>query len=181
MDKWFPIQTPRLLLREFATSDERDVHEYASDAAVTEYMDWEPNTSERTRDAMRRRLREQRAWPRDEVTLAVELCAERKVIGGIRLSILDRQDRVADCGFVFNRRYWNQGYATEAMRAILDCAFTVVRLRRVWATCDARNIGSWRVMEKVGMSREGIFRRDVFQKGEWRDSYLYARQLPVSS
>ena len=48
-------------------------------------------------------------------------------------------------------------------------------MHRLWATCDTRNVGSWRVLEKVGMRREGLFRRDVFQKGEWRDSYLYAR------
>lgn len=51
-------------------------------------------------------------------------------------------------------------------------AFSVLKLHRVWATCDTRNIGSWRVMEKIGMRREGHFLRDTFQKREWRDSYL---------
>ena len=44
MDKWFPIHTMRLVLREFTTADESDVHEYASDVVVARYMDWGPNT-----------------------------------------------------------------------------------------------------------------------------------------
>jgi [ribosomal protein S5]-alanine N-acetyltransferase len=175
VDRWFPTQTARLLLREFRSPDEADVHEYASDVAVTRYMDWGPNTAEKTHEIITARLEDQCKWPRHDVMLAVELLTERKVIGTIRLTVLDRQCGIADTGFVFNRRYWNQGYATEAVRAVLGAAFSSLGLHRVWATCDTRNIGSWRVMEKAGMRREGMFRKDVFQKGEWRDSYLYAR------
>jgi [ribosomal protein S5]-alanine N-acetyltransferase len=175
MDKWFPIQTPRLLLREFIAADEDDVHEYASDAVVVQYTDWGPNTPAQTRRRISSYLEDQLTWPRDEVSLAVEQRAECKVIGTIRLAIMDRQTRTADFGFVFNRRYWNQGYALEAAGATLRAAFKSLSLHRVWATCDTRNVGSWRVLEKTGMRREGLFRGDVFQKGEWRDSYLYAR------
>lgn len=175
MDKWFPIQTPRLSLREFTADDEHDAHEYASDVVVTRYTDWGPNTPAQTRDRINGYLEEQLTWPRDEVSLAVELRMERKVIGTIRLSVIDGQTRTADFGFVINQRYWNQGYASEAARAILRAAFKMLSLHRLWATCDTRNVGSWRVLEKAGMRREGLFRRDVFQKGEWRDSYLYAR------
>jgi [ribosomal protein S5]-alanine N-acetyltransferase len=175
MDKWFPIQTPRLLLREFTADDENDVHEYGSDVVVARYVDWGPNTPAQTRNRISYHLEEQLTWPRDEVSLAVELRTERKVIGTIRLSVIDKQTRTADFGYVINRRYWNQGYASEAACAILRAAFETLSLHRLWATCDTRNVGSWRVLEKAGMRREGLFRRDVFQKGEWRDSYLYAR------
>jgi [ribosomal protein S5]-alanine N-acetyltransferase len=172
--RWFPIETARLLLREFVAIDEEDVHEYAGDPIVTRYMDWDPNTPERTHEILSARVREQRAWPRDEVVLAVELRDERKVIGSIRLSALDEARKSADFGFVFNRRYWNRGYATEALAALLARVFSAAGLVRVWATCDTRNVGSWRAMEKAGMRREAFSRRDVFQKGEWRDSYRYA-------
>lgn len=77
-------------------------------------------------------------------------------------------------GYAFNKRYWDQGYATEASRAVLHVAFSVLQLHRVWATCDVRNVASWRVLEKLGMRREAEFQGDVFQKGTWRSSYLYA-------
>ncbi len=175
MDNWFPIRTPRLLLREFATADEGDVHEYASDVVVARYTDWGPSTPAQTHDRISGYLEEQLTWPRDEVSLAAEQRTERKVIGTIRLSIVDRETRTADFGFVFKRRYWNQGYASEAAGAILRVAFETLSLHRVWATCDTRNVGSWRVFERTGMRREGLLRRNLFQKGEWRDSYLYAR------
>ena len=63
---------------------------------------------------------------------------------------------------------------TEAVRAILDAAFRQLELHRVWATCDPRNHASHGVMEKAGMRREAHFRKNVMEKGEWRDSYLYA-------
>lgn len=83
MDKWFPIQTERLLLREFTTADGPDVHEYAADRVVTRLVPWGPNTPTDTHAVMRGRLEEQRHWPRDEVTLAVELRSEKKLIGAI--------------------------------------------------------------------------------------------------
>jgi ribosomal-protein-alanine N-acetyltransferase len=174
VDKWFPIQTPRLLLRLFTERDESDVHEYGSDAVVAQYTDWGPNAAAQTRDRIQGYLKDQMTWPRDEVYLAVELRTEHKVIGTIRLKIQDEQTRTADFGFVFHRQYWNQGYATEATSAVLRVAFTTLGLHRVRATCDTRNVGSWRVMEKVGMQREAEFRQDALQKGQWRDSYLYA-------
>ena len=174
MEKWFPVLTSRLLLRPFTERDESDLHEYGSDPIVSQYTDWGPNTAAQSRDRIQHHLKEQLVWPRDEVDLAIELRAESKIIGAIRLKIQDELSRTADFGFSFNRKYWNQGYATEAASALFCVAFTTLALHRVWGTCDTRNVASWRVMEKLGMRREAKFRRDVFQKGQWRDSYLYA-------
>ena len=58
--------------------------------------------------------------------------------------------------------------------SVVSAGFANLNLHRVWATCDTRNYASYRVMEKLGMRREGLFKKDVLQKGESRDSYLYA-------
>jgi [ribosomal protein S5]-alanine N-acetyltransferase len=174
MGRWFPIETERLLLREFTAADESDIHEYGGDPIVARYVDWGPNTPEQTHEVLTNRLRAQNTWPRDEVDLAVELRDERKVIGSITLWIVDRENGVAGYGYAFNRAYWTNGYATEASRALLRVAFRTLKLHRVLATCDVRNVGSWRVMEKAGMHRERTLERDILQKGEWRDSYEYA-------
>ncbi len=174
MDRWLPIETERLLLREIRPTDEDDVHEYASDPCVSRFDSWGPNTREKTHEVVTRWLKLQEEWPRDEINLAVELRREHKRIGTMRLHVKDHEKSSVYIGYVFNRRYWNQGYATEAARALLDSAFKVLSLHRIWATCDTRNIASWRVMEKLGMRREAHFVKDAFQKGEWRDSYLYA-------
>lgn len=174
MDPWFPIETDRLLLREFRAADEADMHEYASDPEVVRLMVWGPNTPEVTRAYLAGILKEQEQWPRPSVGLAIELKSERRAIGSIELRVKDEKNRTADIGYVLTRKYWGHGYMTEAARAILDAAFRQLKLHRVWATCDPRNHASYRVMEKLGMRREAHFRKNVMEKSEWRDSYLYA-------
>ena len=185
--RWFPIRTAHLLLREFVPDDEAPIHEYASDPLVTEHMGWGPNTPEVTRTVLLEHIERQQTWPRPIVSLAIEHSADRKMIGGISLRIggvpgqpvgsspeWGGGDKTADIGYVINRHYWSRGYCTEAVRAVLDAAFNHIGLHRVWAGCDVKNPGSYRVMEKLGMRREAHFLQDVLQKGEWRDSYLYA-------
>ena len=108
------------------------------------------------------------------MNLGVELTAHRRLIGVFTLRVQSDANRSAEFGFAFNRDYWNQGYATEAAGAVLDVAFRVLGIHCVSAGCDVRNVGSYRVMEKLGLRREGHSRKDVWQKGEWRDSYRYA-------
>jgi RimJ/RimL family protein N-acetyltransferase len=171
---WFPIRTARLLLRELRETDFDDVHEYAADPAVARFMDWGPNPHAQTAEYMERKREEQGRWPRDEVTLAVEHLADAKVIGSIRLAVSDRANLTGDLGYSFNGAYWRQGYASEAARVLIDVGFGVLGLHRIWAECDTENLGSWGVMEKLGMRREGHFRDGKLVKGAWRDRYLYA-------
>jgi RimJ/RimL family protein N-acetyltransferase len=174
MNRWFPIETERLLLREFRAGDESHIHEYASDPEVVRLMIWGPNTPEMTRAFLEGALNAQERWPRPGVELAIERKEDHRLIGSIGLRIKDEANRSADIGYVLNRSCWGRGYMTEAARAILDAAFRDLHLHRVWATCDPRNHASYRVMEKIGMRREALFCKNAFEKNEWRDSYLYA-------
>jgi [ribosomal protein S5]-alanine N-acetyltransferase len=174
MDPWFPIETERLLLRELREADENDIHEYASDPEVVRLMIWGPNTRELTRDFLARALQAQTQWPRADVGLAIELKSERRMIGSIGLRMKDEGRCTADIGYVLNRKYWGNGYMTESARAVLDVAFQQLNLHRVWATCDTRNRASYQLMERLGMRREGTFVKNAMEKGEWRDTYLYA-------
>jgi ribosomal-protein-alanine N-acetyltransferase len=171
---WFPVRTPRLLLREFREADFDDVHAYATDPEVSRFMAWGPNTPDQTRDFMERKAAEQAEWPRDAVNLAMEHLVEGRVIGSIRLQVADREHRTADLGYSLHRRYWRQGYGSEAAAALVNLAFVTLGMHRLCATCDVRNAGSYGIMEKLGMTREGCLRRNVLVKGAWRDTYLYA-------
>jgi ribosomal-protein-alanine N-acetyltransferase len=167
---WFPIQTERLILREFREGDLADVHAYAVVPEVSRFMTWGPNTPEQSREFLDRALASQAEWPRGHVGLAVE--RDGMVIGSIRLDLQDNDS--ADLGYTLSRDHWRQGIATEAARAVLAVAFGTLGLHRVWATCDVRNTGSFAVMEKLGMRREAHFLQDRFIREEWQDSYLYA-------
>ena len=75
---------------------------------------------------------------------------------------------------MFNRRYQNHGYMTEAMNHIIEYGLSKLGLHKIIATCGPDNIASARVLEKSGMQREGYLREDKYVKGNWRDSLLYA-------
>jgi RimJ/RimL family protein N-acetyltransferase len=167
------FQTPRLHIREFAPGDEAAVHVYASDREVVRFMVWGPNTPQQTAEFLARKLAPH-PDPRWEFELAIVLKAEQKLVGGVGLRIKNAANREGDIGYVLGRRYWNRGIVTEAARAMLEFGFGELGLHRIYATCDAENRGSARVMEKLGMKYEGLMRQKVFEKGRWRDTLLYA-------
>ncbi|WP_246320285.1 GNAT family N-acetyltransferase [Paenibacillus qinlingensis] len=79
-----------------------------------------------------------------------------------------------ELGYSINRDYWGFGFATEATKAMINLGFKDLKLHRIYATCRPNNVGSYRVLEKIGMRREGHLRVDRFFKGKWHDSFLYA-------
>jgi RimJ/RimL family protein N-acetyltransferase len=172
-ERWFPLRTPRLLLREFRDEDFSDLHAYGQDVEVARYMEWGPNSPKDTRKFLDDRLEDQKTWPRLGVSLAVELVAEARVIGAVRLELGDPANRAGDLGYTFHRPYWRQGFASEAAGALVVAAFETLGLRRLWASCDARNLGSRGVLEKLGLRREGELRQNVWGRDGWRDTLLY--------
>ena len=166
------LRTPRLVLREMREDDWRDIQTYAGDRIVCRFMEWGPNTPKKTRDFVRSVLTEPASRPRYNYNLV--MTQDGTLVGAVRLTIRSRDDREADIGYVCSRPYWGRGYATEASRELLHFGFEKLRMHRIYATCDPRNGASWRVMEKLGMTREGHLRQHKFVKGAWRDSMLYA-------
>jgi RimJ/RimL family protein N-acetyltransferase len=174
MTQHIALETPRLVLRELADDDATAVQAYAGDPEVVRYLEWGPNTLEDTARflAMARTARE--AAPRTAYHLAVVLKTGGRLIGGCRIEIRSPANGSGDLGYVLARRHWGHGYATEATRALVDFGFGRLALHRIWATCDVSNQVSARVLEKLGMRREGHLRQSARRRGEWRDAYLYA-------
>lgn len=168
------IQSRRLTLRELNKNDLQEVHSYASDPEVVRYMDWGPNTKEETKAFIRRTLSSQKDEPRHKFTLAITLKREGSLIGGCGLNITSLKDKVGWLGYCLNRHFWHRGYATETAEALIEFGFQKLGLHRLSATVDPNNIASQRVLEKIGMQREGHLREHRWTKGEWRDSLVYA-------
>jgi ribosomal-protein-alanine N-acetyltransferase len=167
------LRTERLLLREFVEDDWPAVHEYGSDPEVVRFMPWGPNTEDDTRAFVARALAAQREEPRREYHAAATLLDGGRLIGACSLHLGNPLHRSAMLGYCYARASWGHGYATEAARALVGFGFRELGLHRVWASCDAENIASARVMEKIGMTREGRLRQDANLHGRWRDSYVY--------
>ena len=157
------IETERLQLRPYSLQDVDAVFLYASDPEWAGYLPVsQPYT---TSD--------------DEKFISGELLQERKnhrawaiedsgsVIGGIDLRF-DFDNHVGEIGYSIARSFWGKGLTTEGARAVMNAAFsTYADLNRIRAMADERNTGSLRVMEKLGMFREGILRQNRFVRGEF--------------
>ncbi len=165
--------TDRLEFREFAEDDWQAVHDYASDAEVARFMQWGPNTEQDTQEFVRKAIDGSRARPRRRYELAICLRDTGRVIGGGALVVSDPDSRRGWIGYCLNRNYWNQGLGTETARALVAFGFERLDLHRIFATCDSDNNASRRVLEKAGMTREGLLREEKWVKGRWRDSLVY--------
>ena len=157
------IRTERLTLRRFRLTDLEDVLAYATDPQWARYLPV-PHPYTR-RDGEEFLARRQLAdWSRNP-TWAIEL--DGRVVGGAGLH--DPDNRQAGLGYSIARDRWGQGLATEAARAVVVAAFRTLDLDRVFATADARNLASQRVMEKLGMRREALLRQHRRHRGEFID------------
>lgn len=169
-----PLETPRLILRDFKKSDLKAVHAYSSLEDVARYLVWGPNTLAQSKEAIEGFLDDQRTQPREIFDLAVTLKPKRELIGGAGLRVIDRDNLTGELGYTLHPDYWGYGLAVEASRGLLEAGFSALGLQRIVALCDQRNKASARVMERLGMRREGVFRGSKNIHGHWRDEYLYA-------
>lgn len=168
------METTRLLLRAPTEKDVDAIFEYASDAEVTAFMDWRRHCARE--EVLAYLSRTQAAWSSGtEFSWAITEKGEDRVIGGISIRIRSSD---ADFGYVLNRRFWNRGITTEAATAVTAWAMATRRLPRIWATCDAENFRSARVLEKLGLRREGFVPGGMIRPNlspNPRDAYLYGK------
>lgn len=162
------LKTERLTLRKMKPSDYIDMYEYASDEKVTRYLLWNPHESLNvTRDYLR--YIQTKYHTGDFYDWAVVDNLSKRMIGTCGFSRLDFENNLAEVGYVLNSSFWGQGIAAEALRAVMEFAFMTLNVRRVEAKYIVGNESSRRVMEKCGMSFEGVHRQSMFIKGEYKD------------
>ena len=167
------LSTKRLLLRPLVESDWRAAHAMLTDPEVIRYIPAGSASEQETREDIRAVIVQHQADP-PRYNFAVVLRAEGTFIGVCFLEMKAKEPQQGNLGYLLGRNYWGQGYATEAARAVLDFGFRKLDLHRIYATCRPANVASSRVMEKLGMRREGHLRQHRHIKGAWQDSYLYA-------
>jgi RimJ/RimL family protein N-acetyltransferase len=166
-------RTERLVLRPFRHGDETDVLAYRSRPDVVRYMPTEPLPASGTVAFVAERIPAiQIQADDDKIILAVE--HDGRVIGDLLIRAAQMAARQAEIGWAFNPEYHGRGLATEAARELLVLAFGDLGMHRVFAQLDPRNAASARLCERLGMRREAHFRQDIWFKGEWGDTAVYA-------
>lgn len=174
-----PIVTPRLSLRVFTLDDIDDSLSYQSRDDVTRYMLY--NALSRDEVEARIRTREGATGLNNDgdfLVLAVELPAtatdRARVIGDVDIQLKSAANAQASVGWAMHPDFQGKGYAAEAAGALLDLAFETAGLHRVYAELDPRNAASAALCVRLGMRHEAHFVDELFFKGEWGDTDVYA-------
>ena len=161
------LRTARLVLRPFALSDADEVQRLAGDERIAATTLNVPHPYE---DGMAE------AWisthqPQFDAgklrNFAITLADSGELVGAIGLAI-DPDTQIGELGYWVGVPHWGKGYCTEAARAVVQHGFSV-GLQRIHAHYMASNLASGRVMEKVGMTREGKLRQHVVKRGVRHD------------
>lgn len=169
------IETPRLRLRRPRLDDAQPIFSrYASDPDVTTYVGWPRHQSvDDTRGFLSFADAEWQRWPAGPYL--IERRDDGLLLGSTGLSF--ETPYRAMTGYVLARDAWGHGYATESLRAMVDVA-TQCRVKRLYALCHTEHAPSYRVLEKCGFAREGVWRRHSefpnLAPGQPSDVFCYA-------
>jgi [ribosomal protein S5]-alanine N-acetyltransferase len=168
------LQSERLVIRNFIRGDGGDLYEYLSRADVLAYEPGEPENLETCCHL---------AAEHSEADFFLAVCLQDsgKMIGHLFMAQQEPLEfGTWEIGYIFNPIYGGRGYATESARRLVDWLFAEKGAHRVFAQCDPRNAPSWKLLERLGMRREGhflqkaFFRRDSEGSPIWHDAYEYA-------
>ena len=162
------------MLREMQEDDWLALQVCLGDEETVRFTEWEPLTEAGAQGLVSWAREARQKEPRQAFVFGISQPPSAELIGIATLTIRDFALREADIGVIVGREHWGNGYATAAVRELLELGFGTLGLHRIYGECDPANAGSGRVMEKAGMVREGLRRECLRQKGRWVDRLLYA-------
>lgn len=149
------------------------VHAYQSREDVCRYLPFEP----RAREEVAARLPERfasRPLAADDDSWQIAMELDGRVIGDVFLALRSIEHGTGEIGWSMHPDHEGRGYMTEAARAVLELAFRGLGVHRVFARLDPRNVPSAALCRRLGMRLEATFLEDIWFKGEWGDTAVYA-------
>ncbi|QTH41196.1 GNAT family N-acetyltransferase [Cohnella sp. LGH] len=167
------LQTERTILRKIRIDDVDDIFEYSSNSEVSKYTTWYMHQSksdtQKFVESVIDKYRERKIAP-----WGIEDAQTKRVVGTAGFVYWDTIHLKAELGYALSADLWNKGYMTEIVKKMVEFGFEQMKLVRIEARCQIDNIGSSRVMEKVGMKYEGILRKSIVAQSRHKDVKLYS-------
>jgi RimJ/RimL family protein N-acetyltransferase len=168
------LTTERLTLRDFVENDWEVVLAYQQDPLYLRYNEWTSRTAEEVREFVQMFLDHQKQIPRIKYQFAVTLKSTGQLIGNCGVRRDSPEAHEGDIGYELDSNFWGNGYATEAARILMHFGFSHMNLGCITAWCVADNMGSARVLEKLGLRLERRIEDHQYFKGRWWDTLSYA-------
>ncbi|WP_312115867.1 GNAT family N-acetyltransferase [Brevibacillus reuszeri] len=167
-------ETNRLVLRHFCLEDVDSFSKYRSNPLVSQFQSWENYTQEDAESFVNSQIDHKPNEPGSWFQFAIALVNSNELIGDCALHTPLAEPRIVEIGFTLAPEHQGKGYANEAVGALLDYIFHTQKKHKVIAFTDVRNEKSIRVLERIGMRREGHLLQNYMSKGHWVDEYQYA-------
>ncbi|BCR35255.1 GNAT family N-acetyltransferase [Mariniplasma anaerobium] len=165
------IQTSRLIIEYAQTEDLDDIYEYVSNKEVMKYEREDFPTKAKYEELLN-------YFIEHKLLYVIRLKDLPKVIGHIFLGKTNPAiNNEYNIGYILNPLFHNKGYCSEASKAIINYAFLELHANRVRAACNPENIPSWKVMEKIGLKKEGYFKKRFFMKNDEFGHPIYTDQV----
>lgn len=168
------LVTERLNIRELTYNDITNVHTLHLLPETDQYNTLGiPDNVKTTEKILTEWIILQEQRPRNSYIFCVETKEYNHFVGLIAMTLGKINYKTAEVWFKTHKHYWNKGYTTEALTKLLDFGFKYLKLHRIEAGCSVENIASGRTLEKAGFTREGMKRKNLPIRGEWKDNYIY--------
>lgn len=173
----FPIEFPilesaDLLLKMPELSDAQDFHELLTNPNVTRFYDWETYQHIDESIALINKLR-QSFLDKNGIRWTIVLKDSREVIGFVGCFQI-QLGFTAGIGYGVKEKYWNKGLMQQALNQVIAYSISVLELNRIYAEVMPGNIGSEKVLSKVGFKKEGLLRESKYFKGKFHDMILFS-------
>jgi ribosomal-protein-alanine N-acetyltransferase len=169
------LESIRLILKEIVWDDLEDIHNLHSFPEVDEFNTLGiPNNIEETKELICTMVDEQAKTPRKSYTWKIVLKDSNEFIGLAGMNLSCDKFKLGEIYYKLLPYHWNKGYATEVSKTLIKSGFEDFKLHKVEAGVSTENLKSIRVLEKSGMVREGLRRKILPIRGEWKDNYHYA-------
>ncbi|SCN32558.1 Ribosomal-protein-alanine acetyltransferase [Bacillus cereus] len=170
----FPkLETERLQLRELTLLDAETMFHYFSKESVIRYfgMDSFENIEQAktTIQTFKTRYEEGTVF-----RWGIEKKGTGQLIGTCGFHLINKHHKRAEIGYELDDTYWGQGYATEALQAMLGYGFETLQLIRIAAVVYVENKASQKLLSKAGFQEEGLLRKHMIQNGVAHDTILYS-------
>lgn len=167
------LETPRLILRPMTMRDAADIYAYSQDREVARHVLWDAHRSlADSREYLRFMLRQYREGRPSSYGMVLKETG--RLVGTMGFMWLSEENSTVEVGYSLARNQWNKGLTTEALHALINMAFTYLKVHRIEAQHDVANPASGQVMRKCGMRQEGVLRGRIYNKGKFVDVVLYA-------
>jgi RimJ/RimL family protein N-acetyltransferase len=168
------VRSNRLILRQFSQQDVDSFYSYRSSPEVAKFQSWENYQYNDAKVFVSEQTKSVPNQPGTWFQFAIALGETNHLIGDCALHTLLDEPRIVEIGFTLAEEHQGNGYASEAVRALLSYVFNSLGKHKVIAFSDVRNEMSVRLLERVGMRKEGHLLENYMSKGQWVDEYQYS-------